>query len=79
MSWKISSLCLDFLLFLCLITFPSLPSTPSPPVQPVIVPLDHALPAESDRPAPERLLRDGLVTRSGRQVELTEKAKAAFQ
>ena len=58
---------------------PSLPTTPSPPVRPVIVPLDHALPAESDRLAPERLFRDGLVTRSGRQVKLTEKAKAAFQ
>ena len=58
---------------------PSLPSAPSPPVQPVIVPLDHALSAESDRPAPERLFRDGLVTRSERQVKLTEKAKAAFQ
>ena len=58
---------------------PSLPSAPSPPVQPVIVSLDHALSVESDRPAPERLFRDGLVTRFERQVKLTEKAKAAFQ
>ena len=34
---------------------PSLPSIPSPPVRPVIVLPDHALPAESNRPA-DRLL-----------------------